>query len=574
MLKTTKSNQLCFPFQLQSGEIVNVSVEDFMRQQIKIRDEHSEIVPLVLNEPQKALLKEICDCLREKKPIRLVVLKARQMGFSTFIAALIFVLTMFQPYRNAIIIAHNRDSASEIFKMYKRFYDYLPKELKVTLKTDSAKELTTMTGSSIRVLTQGDGVARGSSLDYVHLSEAAFYDNLEDTLTAITPALKLDNPESMLFMESTANGFNAFKHYYDLGRGRDDIYTSVFYAWYMKTNDRYPYKGFTLTPKEKEMMLKYHLDYEQISWYRAALIQNGNNEKKMKQENPSEPSDAFIATGNSVFDNEMIAKRKEIVLAKKNPTHLDFTFTIKPLDFDTYVFEDVRTSTDPSGNCLIYKEPIEGHPYVIGIDPARGKGIDNTIFQVIDNISGEQVAIYFNHNEDNDISAAKSVLLAKYYNDALLVPETNTTDAFVKFYMRIGYTNVYRRQTSDDSLTGAIYELYGVKTGYNKKTMVDLGVEICREKGYSNINDYGTLLEMESFVYEQSSNSERLKAKGSGKEHDDKVMALLIAYYGRVQQEGFARTNMHEKNIKRVGFDPLDLNKTKDEYTVEESFEW
>lgn len=547
----------------------------FLENFIHIRNEENEIVPLKMNEAQEKLFSEIISCIEKKKPIRFVILKARQLGFSTFIAAFIFVLTMFQPNRQAVIIAHVRDSADEIFKMYKRFYDYLPNELKARLKSDNRKEIQSAEyGSSIKVLTQGDGVARGSSLNYVHLSEAGFYTDLGGTLTALLQSLKITNLENMLFVESTANGFNAFKDFYDLGNQKQQVYSSFFYAWYMKKGNRLAYDGFELSNYEKELKKTYKLDNYQIAWWHYKWIELNRNTKQMKQENPSCPSDAFISTGNSVFDNELVAIRKEQVLNLPFKRY-DFDFEILAHSYEDIELVNVKEFRDENGNLCVYESPIEGHPYVIGIDPARGKGIDETVFQVIDNSNGKQVATYTAFNEDNDISAAKSILIAKKYNDALLVPETNTTDAFTKFYMKANYRNVYLRKTSDSSINTVFYDLWGVKTGYNKKTMVDLAVSICREFAYQNICDFKTLCQMESFVYEESANSERLKAKGSGKSHDDCVMALLIAYYGRDQQDGTVKNTQHRELVKKYGFDPLDLNKNTNE-EIKESYwsEW
>ena len=105
--------------------------------------------------------------------------------------------------------------------------------------------------------------------------------------------------------------------------------------------------------------------------------------------------------------------------------------------------------------------------------------------------------------------------------------------------------------------------------------MVDIAVGICREKTYTNIYDFETLTQMESFVYEESSNSERVKAKGSGKSHDDCVMALLIAYYGREQQRADVEDNLHKMLVRKIGFDPLDLDKdSEDENKIEDIYTW
>ena len=551
------------------------SLKKWLKSFIYIVDETSATHTLELNEAQDQLLFEICKCVKNKKPIRFVILKARQLGFTTFIAALIFVLTMFQSNRKAVIIAHKTESTGEIFKMYKRFYDNLPEALKTKLSADNRREIQSQsTGSSIRVLTQGDGVGRGATINYVHLSEAGFYDDLDGTLTAILQSVYMGNLENMVFIESTANGFNSFKDYYDLGVSKQGIWKSFFYPWFMKKGNELPYDGFTKTPYEEKLQKDYHLSDEQMAWWRVKWVELKKDLNLMKQENPTIPMDAFISTGNSVFDNEAIAIRKQYVSENVHYFQGDFYFDING-SFTDYKIENVEFRKTKVGNLKVYERPIEGHPYVIGIDPARGKGIDYTVFQVIDNSTLKQVATYMVKGEDNDISAAKAILLAQKYNDALLVPETNTTDAMVKFFMKANYNHVYIREAQDSSFSGALYELYGVKTGYNKKTMVDIAVGICREKTYTNIYDFETLTQMESFVYEESSNSERVKAKGSGKSHDDCVMALLIAYYGREQQRADVEDNLHKMLVRKIGFDPLDLDKDyEDENKIEDIYTW
>lgn len=554
---------------------LKLSVRKIFKSFLRILDKEQNEIPFTFNEAQETLFQAVVDQMRNNKPVRFVILKARQMGFSTFIAGLIFILTMFQKNKNAIIVAHVSNAAEQIFKMYKRFYYSLPKELQTDLKSNNARELSSLTyGSTIRVLTQGDGIARGSTLNFVHFSEGAFYENLEDSVLSVSQSLPFTNRETMFFIESTANGFNTFKEYYDDGLKDDSVWKSFFFPWFEEKTYRIPYDGFTLSPFEKKLMADYRLDFDQITWYHMKFLEVKRDLKRMKQENPSRPADAFISTGNSVFDNEAIALRKEVVLRKGYKARGDFTYSLAGSTYQDYFVSNESFEKSSEGNLTIYKYPQVGHHYVIGVDPARGRGIDYTVMQVIDNTSLEQVATYRVTNEDNDISSAKCICLARKYNDALIVPETNSTDSMVKFFQKAGYRKVYIRESDDSSIGENLIQLYGVRTGYNKKTMIDMALEILRESNYNVINDFQTLCEMESFVYEQSSQSERLKARASGHAHDDTVMALLIAYYGRNQEDATILSSQGEINKQYLGFDPLDLNKEENNDSVEEVFSW
>lgn len=551
---------------------VRYLIENFMT----IISDKGETIKLKFNPPQEKLFFEIVKCVKEERPVRFVILKARQLGFTTFIASLFFVLTMFQPNKRAIIIANKGDNASMIFSIYQNFYRNLPKELQGQLKSDNAKKIeSAVYGSSIRIIAQGDNAGRGGRFDFAHISEAAFFDDLKNTVLSITQSVHFTNKETMIFMESTANGFNDFKDYYDGGLLPDSMWKSLFFAWFSGGDFKANYDGFELLPHERELQKKHNLSLEQISWYRQKYLEVNRDLEMLRQENPSEPLDAFITTGNSVFDLVEIAKRKETVRKITPIMKGYFTYSTKGSTFEDTIISDVKFAKNKEGEITIYKNPIVGHPYIIGIDPSRAKGVDYTVMQVIDNATLEQVAIYRKSKEDIDVASITAICLGRMYNNALLIPETNSTESMVKLFQKSNYPNIYVRQTSDASFNGAMYEMFGVKTSVvNKKTMVDIGVEICREMNYFNINDFRTLCEMENFIYETNENTGTSKIKGQGRTHDDCVMSLLIAYYGRTQMTSMIGTGM-EKPKTFLAYDPLNLNEQfNEDDTVEEAFSW
>ncbi len=183
---------------------------------------------------------------------------------------------------------------------------------------------------------------------------------------------------------------------------------------------------------------------------------------------------------------------------------------------------------DEGGPVLIYREPEPGRPYVVGGDTS-GEGSDWFVAQVLDNVTGEQVAI-LRHQYDEDTYAKQVFCLGRYYNDALVGIETNFSTYPVKLLAELGYRNQFVRET-EDSFLGAVRHSFGVRTtALTRPVMIGQLVEAMRH-GIRTINDRTTLEEMLTFV-----RNEKLRPEAEEGAHDDCVMALAIAWYIRPQQ--------------------------------------
>ncbi len=184
---------------------------------------------------------------------------------------------------------------------------------------------------------------------------------------------------------------------------------------------------------------------------------------------------------------------------------------------------------DPNGPVTIYREPEPGRPYVIGGDTS-GEGSDWFVAQVLDNVTGEQVAV-LRHQYDEDTYAKQVYCLGKYYNDALVGLEANFSTYPIKRLEMLGYRNQFVRE-AEDTFSGAIRSSYGVRTdARTRPVMIGQLVEAMRGEGVGLVNDRTTLEEMLTFI-----RSERLRPEAEEGAHDDCVMALAIAWYVRPQQ--------------------------------------
>ena len=230
-------------------------------------------------------------------------------------------------------------------------------------------------------------------------------------------------------------------------------------------------------------------------------------------------------TGKTVFNARLVAERLEIVRKRKPMKQGYFAYGEA---VDGIHISDIRWVEDPAGPVKIYEEPGAGRPYVIGGDTA-GDGSDWFVGQVLDNITGKQVAV-LRHQYDEDTYAKQMYCLGKYYNDALIAPETNYSTYPTKLLDLMGYRNLYMRET-EDNFEGRMRSSFGFRTDrITRPVIISELIRVLRED-VSVLSDEDTLLEMLTFV-----RNDKLRPEAEEGAHDDCIMALAIAYYVRPQQ--------------------------------------
>jgi len=279
------------------------------------------------------------------KPCKIVFLKSRQVGMSTYSEARFFSKILFNPAKNAFVLSDKSDSSDNIFKIAKLFYDSLPASFKIPLEKDSTSELQFITNSSFRVGTAGSkSVGRSMTINYFHGSEVAFWNNANDIVSGMLQTIP-DSPDSELFLESTANGTSGQGAYFynmvQTGLSDKSDYLTLFYPWFQQAEYRRKIvEPIKLSDEEIELKRLYNLDDEQLAWRRAKLNSDfKGREYLFRQEYPSSIQEAFVTTSNALI----------------------------PLNY----IESSRKNRGISGN---------GLPVIIGIDPARSS--DRTIITI------------------------------------------------------------------------------------------------------------------------------------------------------------------------------------------------
>lgn len=499
---------------------------------LKIRTKEGDLARFTPNFMQREIDRVIERLRAEGKPVRLIILKARQMGCSTYTEGKIFHRTSTTKLTNSLIIAHKEDASTNLFNMSKLFYEEMPDWLRPMKKASNAKELifenptpnaaekqrSPGLRSKIKIDTAKNlGAGRSETIHCLHASEVAFWDDAETVMLGLMQAVP-NTPGTMVIIESTANGVGGY--FYDMwwtaSRGEND-FVPLFFAWWQHPEYRMPVPdGFVLTEEEKTLKETYGLDDEQIAWRRWCIANNcGGDTEKFKQEYPSCPEEAFITSGRPVFDTQKLLLRREQVRGTGEQGYL----------------LNGKFVADGKGQLIIYKHPEKLKPYVIGGDVAEGvPGGDYSVFHVLDNTTGEQVAVWRGHI-DPDLLADEQIPVAKYYNNALIANEVNNHGlTTVKALQRKGWTKQYKREVIDE-ISKKKQHKFGFRTDTATRPVIIDGLRgIVRER-VDLINDEETINEMLTFVF-----NEQGKAEAQEGCHDDCVMSLAIAHKAREQQ--------------------------------------
>ena len=509
---------------------MSINTKAYIENYIKIRDKKGNVVPLKLNEPQLKYYNIIRKLYIERKPIRIIILKARQMGFSTETEAIIFKNVVTHHNYNAGIVAHKEDSTTNLFNMSKRMLEYLPEDIKPEQKKSNAKELVfnnsegTGLDSKIKCMTAGGkGIGRSDTFTALHLSELAFWEgNKKETMTGLLQAVP-NTPESMIIIESTANGYEYFKEMWDRAvAGKSDFYP-LFIGWNELKEYSMPYTGFKLTKEEVDLQEQYNLTLEQLTWRRWCIENNCSGDiNQFKQEYPICPEEAFLSTGNCYFNKENIINRinnvpNPIIRGKFN------------CFYDGIRIRNQKFLEQEDGEIQIYEYPENRVPYVIGGDTA-GEGSDYFTAHVINNITGKQVAVL--KQQHNEIEYVKQVYcLGMFYNKALIGLENNFSTYPTQKLTELNYPNQYVRKKED--VYNTKYEKsFGFRTTSITRPYILANLQEIVHDSIEVINDKDTLREMLTFIINEKG---RMEAEQGY--HDDLVMALAITYYIRSQQQ-------------------------------------
>ncbi len=478
---------------------------------LKIRTKEGEIAPLKLNKAQEILHEAVENQLKTEGKIRVIILKARQQGLSTYTGGYLYFSVSQKPACKALVVTHHADSTRALFDMTKRYHENCPEILKPHTKYSSRKEISfdVLDSSFVVATAGGSAIARGETLTHVHASELAFWpkstalDNW-NALTQSVPATK----NSAIFVESTANGVNGI--FYDLWRGAVDGtngYVPCFIPWYVNPEYRESVpKNFERSPEENDLVKEYDLDDEQLMFRRRKIAQNGID--LFRQEYPAEPEEAFLTTGRPVFNPEQLQKC------------LSDTRDVN----ERLALEGSEWLNNARGELTTYYKHDPGEQYVIGADVAMGvRGGDFSVAQVLDS-KKRQVATWRGHVHP-DYFAKVLYALGEYYNEAFICVENNSHGILTctRLAKDMHYPNFYT-EVVHDKLTDRETVKLGFTTTTKTKPLIIDQLRASMRKEELELNNKVTIREMLTYIVTESG---AMQADSTC--FDDCVMSLALA---------------------------------------------
>lgn len=578
--------------------------------------EGGDMIPFKLNYAQRHLLVILEGMRIAGVPIRVILLKARQWGGSTFVQLYMAWVQLFvKEGWYSVIIAQTKDTAKRIKAMYKKVLDNIPgfifdaEKLQFVPYEHSASDsiIADQRGKKIRdnVITvasyENFESTRGMDYAMAHFSEVAYWKttdgkSAEQVVTNIDSNI-LEKPLTIEVSESTANGMSGyFYDEYQLAKEGTSSRKAVFIPFFFIENDMLHFKNNVEKLKFAEKLIAeknssvepddnsesgqylYSLwekgaTLEHILWY-INKRKSFHDHASMASEAPSDDEECFKFSGNRVFSIHIVECRREQY--KKSPI---FTGDIAQSDKNG----KIALVPDKNGLLRIWKQPDNlntAHQYLVIVDVGgRSKNSDPSCITVLNRwplrFKGgklEVVARWHGHIR-YDFLAYKAVKIARYYKNALLAFESNTYDkkkAEASEFVEQGdhirgilskvkdmYPNLYMRTATDpEDLRNGIYTKIGYHTNpKTKQDMVDNFIVVFEDDG---IIDPDERMYKEAAIYEQRPDGSYGNIQGRGN-HDDILMTDMI---GAIISDEMPKPTLIRKEENGSAYDGYSRNES------------
>jgi hypothetical protein len=455
---------------------------------------------------------------------------------STIIEAIIYAFVSRMSGVNACVVADDLDGANYIFEMQKLFQEKLENHLKPRPKHSNEKKLAFQGLNSQIVIdtAENPNVGRKYTFQFAHLTEVGRWQkSLNELLTGLGHAIP-NAMGTMVFLESTAKGYNEF---YDLWvkaiNGGTD-WVPIFLPWWefpeyalpLENGQFYPIENIKfVTPVEKENFLKeereikqkYNLSDEQLNWRRWDIVNNCSGDiNKFNQENPDCWQTAFVASGDIYFNREAL-QAQEIR---------------KPLAVGNIVKEESRWifRQDAAGLFRIYEYPQRGEQYAIGADSAEGLEHGDKSAGVVINKRTNKTACIYNHNIPPDRFEEDLIKAGNFYNEAVIACENQGYGYSINQGLYKRYGKVYRRIKTKKGFAEPTLELgWNTNSVTRPQMLAQLNEEIANNS--TDLLDTDLIGQCWTFV----NNPKRGQPEAEKGKCDDLVIARSIA--GQVRSE-------------------------------------
>lgn len=455
-----------------------------------------------------------------------IILKSRQMGISTLVAAYSLWLMTFYKDKNILLISLKQEDAKDVVAKVRDAYNALPGWFKLQCIEDNRLSLKFNNGSQIKAASTTGKSGVGQALSLLIIDEAALIENADELWTSAQPTISTGGACIIL---STPRGIGSW--FYRMWKGAEE-----------SPNGGIGKNGF------HPIKLPWDLHPDRTPEWRRIEGDKIGNLKKAAQEYDCD----FLTAGENVFEMEVLQEYKK-----------------------THIIIPPKETRGVDRNLWIWEYPIANHSYIVSADSARGDGSDFSGCHVIDisTVTPTQVAEYkgsFGTTEYGNLL----VVLATEYNESLLVVEReNVGWATIQQILNHQYKNLFysssdlkyvdvHRQISNRINTDEKKLVPGFSTNIKTRPLIIENLERYIHEKALNIYSPRLLSEMETFIWK---NGKQIAMEGY---HDDLVMSLAIGLWVRdtamrLRQEGIDLTKIALENINRNKVDSTPFYKTK-----------
>lgn len=487
-------------------------------------------------------------------PVRIVVLKCRRGGFSSYLEAVETLEANFTPNYSVLTMAHRGPNAKRVFKYAADFHKFWNPEFiqyRRSSESESKDGYSFDNNSRFTVATAGSrDAARGDQHDAYHLSETAFYSDYDAVRASLS-----SNPEySSVYEESTGNGpTGGFYERYQRSMDFDDVvkayetenaaalanwngYFRFFYSWLEEPEYtahvfdwESDYIKKTLDETERALCAGFpNVTIGQLKWRRQQIekysteeTQGMSAEQFFEQEYPATIDEVFQTTGSKYFNQRKLRRMQLRAQADKPRWCFKLGADVDP----------VRARADQA-NLHVFAPPDPTKSYAIGSDTSEGKKKGDWCTAYVldrgDGMAATEVAFLrgkFGSVEFGDMITT----LAEWYNDAFVVPEMNGPGiATCTRIVDNRYMHIYRREALDIVKDGGESSqfCFGFRMYNQSKHTVMANLQDGVSKDLILIRSKVVIDECMAFENVDG----KLQAPSGG--YDDGVDAAALAYYG------------------------------------------
>ncbi|MEP6466897.1 MAG: terminase family protein [Parafilimonas sp.] len=451
----------------------------FCLEQVKIEHPSRGRVPFELRDAQLETARAYIE------QAQTIVLKARQIGFTTLTMEFCLWSALFHPGWSAIILSRREQDAKDALRKAAEAYDDLEDDLRTRLPKRTNSNSTNLSfdnRSYIESHPSANNPARGRSASFMVLDELAFMPDSEEAWKSVKPVTDVGGRIAAL---STAHGYGNLFHQLWVGaRKGDNNFYSIFYPW-------------SAIPERNQ------------DWYEAQ--KRDMSPQALAQEYPSNEDEAFLKSGNPVFDVDILRDIETQSPLRGNMVEIQ-DGPVK------WAFREYAT-----GPLSVYQKPVSDHSYVVGADTAEGlvRG-DFSSAHVIDVQSGDVVA-HWHGKADPDLFGIALGLLGRWYRTALIGVESNMHGGTVlrALQQTAKYPRIYT-QRNVNNRRESMSERLGWYTSKTSKPRIIDGLGTALRECSISLVDAPTVEELCQYVTKDDGST-------SGSPHDDRVMSLAIA---------------------------------------------